>query len=245
MRQRLAEGPGVSASSTAIRVLRQAAIFALVGVFITLLLAWPLPLILLRMGWNKHEHGRREPWTSPSGIHCGVQISHLTFSDWYMVRPVRMEDSRALLGDHIRLPAWVAYPPAPNTNLYNIDTAATGWPWRSMTSESWVFRNRPETPSGEWREELRGNLELLKLPSGRIILPLRPIWGGLLGDSALYAITSWMLLNGLGTLRGIIRSRRGRCPRCGYDIRNAPPPCPECGHAQGIPERSHTSTSAV
>ncbi len=146
-----------------------------------------------------------------------------------MVRPVRMEDSFALLGASIRIPSWVAFPPAPDTTLYNIDTAATGWPWRAMTSQSWVFRNPPDSTS-VWREELRGNLELLKLPSGRIILPLRPIWRGLLGDSAVFAAASWILLIGLGSFRGLMRRRRGRCPRCGYDIRNTPPPCPECGY---------------
>lgn len=236
MRTRLAESSRVS-TSPATRVLRQAAIFAVVGLILTLLFAWPLPLILLRMGWNKHEHGRREPWTSPSGIHCGVQISHLIFSDWYVVRPVRMEDSFALLGASIRIPSWVAFPPAPDTTLYNIDTAATGWPLRAMTSESWVFRNPPDSAS-VWREELRGNLELLKLPSGRIILPLRPIWLGFLGDTALYAAASWMLLSGLGRLRGVVRRRRGRCPRCGYDIRNTPPPCPECGHHEPATSRA-------
>ncbi len=201
-----------------------------VGLTVTLLLAWPIPLVLLRLEWNKHQHGSRMPWKSPSGISCGVEISHLRFSDWYKVRPVRTEDSRALFGEPISIPSWVAYPPAPDLALYNIDTAATGWPFRAMTSESWLFRNPPGS-SSDWTEELRGNLELLKLPSSRIILPLRPIWPGLLADIAVFSCGAWMLLVACGRIRRAARHRRGRCPGCGYDLSDAPPgaPCPECG----------------
>ncbi len=41
------------------------------------------------------------------------------------------------------------------------------------------------------------------------------------------------------------RLKRGLCIHCGYDLATSPSTCPECGHAQGTLERSHTSTSAA
>jgi hypothetical protein len=63
------------------------------------------------------------------------------------------------------------------------------------------------------------------------VLPLRPIWPGFLINTLFYAVILWLLICGPFVLRRHIRLKRGRCPKCGYDLRGQLPGagCPECG----------------
>jgi hypothetical protein len=80
--------------------------------------------------------------------------------------------------------------------------------------------------------------------SGRItierMLPLRPLWPGFAVNTLFYATILWLLIPGPFVLRRVIRVKRGRCPKCGYDLRGAPPEvgpgggCPECGWNRGV-----------
>jgi hypothetical protein len=214
---------------------RRRVVFALVlGIVTTLLLSWPIPLALLRWGWNEHMHGTMHPWTSPSGVFCGVQVSRLPLSDWFIVRPIRPESSRIPVGEPARVPDWVAFPAAKDPNLFNIDTAATGWPFRTLASESWLYW-QPPPAAPAYRESLRWNLVLLSTVRGRIILPLRPIVPGLVADIAVFAAAWWLLAAAVSFVRAAGRRSRGRCVACGYDLVSAPRdlPCPECGHIPG------------
>ena len=64
-------------------------------------------------------------------------------------------------------------------------------------------------------------------------LPLRPIWSGFIVNTLFYAIILWLLIPGPFVLCRLIRLKRGRCPKCGYDLRGQLPGagrgCPECG----------------
>ncbi|MDY7109169.1 MAG: hypothetical protein SYC29_11095 [Planctomycetota bacterium] len=61
-------------------------------------------------------------------------------------------------------------------------------------------------------------------------LPVRPIWPGFAINTLFYAIVLWLLIPGPFVLRRVIRIKRGRCPKCGYDLRHAlSGGCPECG----------------
>lgn len=64
-----------------------------------------------------------------------------------------------------------------------------------------------------------------------IVLPLRPIWSGLVLNSVAFAGFWWAALAGPSAARRNLRRRRGRCLACGYDLRDIPreQPCPECG----------------
>lgn len=59
-------------------------------------------------------------------------------------------------------------------------------------------------------------------------IPLRPIWSGLLADTAMVASLGALLLHGPGLVRRSVRRRRGRCVRCGHTLAGAKV-CPECG----------------
>jgi hypothetical protein len=65
-------------------------------------------------------------------------------------------------------------------------------------------------------------------------LPVDPIWPGFLINTLFYAIIVWLLIVGPLLVRRLVRIRRGRCPKCGYDLRGQPPEPeaaggPECG----------------
>ena len=77
------------------------------------------------------------------------------------------------------------------------------------------------------------------------ILPLRPIWPGFVIDTPFYAAIWGAIFFGFASAKRAIRRRRGRCPRCGYDLRGgvmsdkrlamsgetatSTAGCPECG----------------
>lgn len=69
-------------------------------------------------------------------------------------------------------------------------------------------------------------------PSGSPrLLPLLPIWPGILVDTAVFAAIWWVLFAGVFLLRSHRRRRRGLCARCGYDLQHTHRGqlCPECG----------------
>ena len=68
------------------------------------------------------------------------------------------------------------------------------------------------------------------------ILPLRPIASGFLYNTIFYAVPLWVLVTGPFALRRFIRTKRGLCVKCGYDLKGAEHEvCPECGTEQANP----------
>ena len=67
-------------------------------------------------------------------------------------------------------------------------------------------------------------------PRNHDLLPMRPIFPGFLINTLFYAVVLWLLWSTSFATRRLIRRRRGRCVRCGYDLRHAEHEvCPECG----------------
>lgn len=64
------------------------------------------------------------------------------------------------------------------------------------------------------------------------LLPLRPVWLGLLLDGAFYAACGWVILALRRRLVRGWRERRGRCGTCGY-VLGASVRCSECGTDTG------------
>lgn len=62
------------------------------------------------------------------------------------------------------------------------------------------------------------------------ILPLRPIWTGIVIDFFFFTLL-WYLLFSLGVIRSALRRWRGLCGRCGYRLLPEQDRCSECGEA--------------
>lgn len=204
-----------------------------VGLAATLFIAWPLTSILLYRGIIQHQYGGRFLVNTPSGSAL-ITISHRTLSDAYQLRLVQPEDSFLPLGEPAPLPHWVAVPPGPEPALVYVETGASGWPLRCFASESWQRRTNSGTPTSPryaWQEQLRHNILLATTPRGRIFLPLRAIWTGLIGDTLIFGAAAWIAMATFAGVRSSMRRRRGACSQCGYDLRATPAgsACPECG----------------
>ena len=78
----------------------------------------------------------------------------------------------------------------------------------------------------------------------RPIVPLRPIWAGFAINTIFYAAILWLLALVPFTVRRMIRRRRGRCIKCGYDLHghSGGAVCPECGVPR-IERASHLKPS--
>lgn len=108
----------------------------------------------------------------------------------------------------------------------------SGWPVYSMRGE--CINVAPAVSRGvQWRAV---HACLLKSPVtfrtywSPSMIPLTPIWKGLVVNSVLYAAFLWLLLAGPSAVRQRWRQRQGLCRRCGYDLHGAAhTKCPECG----------------
>jgi hypothetical protein len=103
----------------------------------------------------------------------------------------------------------------------------TGWPAFSMIGSRWTVYDEGAAKA-YYRARTRGIDSIL-----RHAPPIRPIWPGFALNTLFYALILWLLIPGPFVLRRHIRVKRGRCPKCGYDLRGAIPGagggCPECG----------------
>jgi hypothetical protein len=98
---------------------------------------------------------------------------------------------------------------APETNR---SAEAHGWPVLAFWGERRASANVPWKP----------------------VLPIHPIWRGLLIDALFYAVAAWLLLWLLTRPRRFVqelsRMKRGCCVACGYDLGfDFLAGCPECG----------------
>jgi hypothetical protein len=106
---------------------------------------------------------------------------------------------------------------------------ARGWPRRAFWCEMKIAQNSVRV-SG-----VAGAIALPYPAMGDALtfraLPYRPIWSGLVIDSALFG-AAWSVLLLFRPARARLRTRRGHCPRCNYSLApsgGAAAGCPECG----------------
>jgi hypothetical protein len=129
-----------------------------------------------------------------------------------------------------------------------------GWPARAMWSEEYSFI---DNNSGGYVGERSGGRMCLEFPredirstaSGVVIdrrsiqfpLGILPIGFGM--NTLFYAAIWFGVFFGFAGAKRAIRRRRGRCPRCGYDLRGSlAAGCSECGWGREV--STHRSASA-
>ncbi|HEV8604544.1 MAG TPA: hypothetical protein VGQ99_04215 [Tepidisphaeraceae bacterium] len=126
---------------------------------------------------------------------------------------------------------------------------ARGWPmlalWTERSPHARAKARAPAIPEGT---SLRGGalpriVTVSRTSSLSPVLPMRPIWTGLLFNSLFYALFAslayWLLTKPRRFAVELLRMRRGCCISCGYeldfDFRSG---CPECGwRRSGGPHR--------
>jgi len=60
--------------------------------------------------------------------------------------------------------------------------------------------------------------------------PIRPIWGGLAVNTAIFSIIILLIMESVSRLRRLMRRKQQLCMHCGYPL-GASPECSECGSA--------------
>jgi hypothetical protein len=143
-----------------------------------------------------------------------------------MIRIVRSSDS-----DLPALSRWGRWPAITNAQLFanrgRLSEEGFGWPRLSF----W-YPVAPYDPKGDFSGH--GGIDLQPLTSNtqhwNRAIPLLPIWPGLLIDTGFYSLLWAVPIIGLPMLRVRRRRRKGRCPKCAYDLQHAfKTGCPECG----------------
>ncbi len=115
----------------------------------------------------------------------------------------------------------------------------SGWPLRALEGRALDALGAGADPVGHrWAVEASGELQLEysivsgkpKVVSVRRIMPLRPMWPGFALNTLIFAAAVPACLTLARTSQRVLRRLRGRCTRCGYDLRGEPGGgCPECG----------------
>ena len=133
------------------------------------------------------------------------------------------------------LPSWhrIQFPRAAEAGPMIVfqKTQACGWPCAALT---WSWYTEGPDPSAPVLTELRSGIRAGGQSPGMFapekVLPLRPVWPGFAVNTFFYSVLLWLPYGGPSVLRRQIRRRRGRCPKCGYDLRgDLAAGCPECG----------------
>jgi hypothetical protein len=131
-----------------------------------------------------------------------------------------------------RLPSW-AIRPGPEKDPQAIVTYAWGWPARALCGTE--FRHLNYAGDGKYlghTETLSGFLTTRNgiLGDAHGALPVRPYWFGFAVDTLAYGALALAMIAAPGMVRRRVRSWRGRCVACGYDLKGAGSGvCPECG----------------
>jgi hypothetical protein len=231
-------------------VLRRVAVFGLLGVVTSYGVAWGMSTVT---EWGCSNQGSASPTSNPAGTWrvsfycCPSMDSALNMWESEPLKNAAMYEG----AEKFILPwtGWTTFPENPDrlsSGRANESTVAGeemirfGWPCRCTQIRQRFDRSITDPPTDDVRLDTgwMGAVEIAipwrpqpYLGDRGLFLPFRPLWPGLVLNTALYGSLLWTVLFGPGALRRTLRRRRGLCVRCGYGLRGGAPsaPCPECG----------------
>ena len=138
---------------------------------------------------------------------------------WTYVGRLTTYRNLAPLADHPAL-AWAVPPSRSMVRINDVGVDSIhGYPLQCLQ-----FSTRHTLPASGLTALGRSGIDL-----GRSV-PCKLHVGAAATNSVAYAFTTWLLLFGFSDIRRFSRRKRGRCIKCGYDLRGVEhEACPECG----------------
>ena len=233
---------------------RRLSVALLVGVMVTVALAWLAmflptgsqwygPAATEQLGLAKTSDAARI-WQ----IDRGRNAWHVVVRYWHMQisgRSIMMssEDFEGRRFDPATLPG--VFRPESLDELHMMAWYhRTGWPFGAWScSVHWKTQIRNE----DIIYTVRGGVQLPRDAGfNPRALPLMPAWPGFVGDVLVWGGVWWMIGWGVRASRLRWRAKRDRCPCCGYSRSGLAPGsrCPECGAVPKEPERADATTQS-
>jgi hypothetical protein len=192
-----------------VRALATIAVLLLIGVIVSLAVAWSCaawaPLSLEE--YSKPDDRDKAWWTS-------------NVPDGFAPEPAPFSHGASGFGVRRQF-LWGSFTRSDDASVFMRQVRyRAGWPVKTVEGVQW--RRLGSTPP-QWDEGLYA-VGVTK----PVTLPVKPLWGGLAINSALVAAVVGLVWFGPVVVRGRIRRWRNRCPACGYPFGVAPV-CTECG----------------
>lgn len=202
--------------------MRRAAVCALAGAALTVVIAWGLALLPYPLSWVLTEEVA--PHTDPAY----VDVDRTRFGVEEAMRLLPKEEQKASYLE--REPPWWSRLRRPGWRERRLGAEfAAGWPMRCLYAYS-VVEDTTRPSKFKMRACIRLRSRFGSRGLFQYALPLQPLWPGFLVNSAFYGAGLFALWTGAVEGRGALRRRRGECPRCRYDLSGgAAAGCPECG----------------
>ena len=221
---------------------------ALLGLATTIIVAWTLALCVdPRAGrsnldfldlrsegrglWEVHMYSSDRGTVKEMTSHCVEQQYHSV-----VTRRLRRRGGL----DRSLIPAWShlldrSQPSIAKETELQVWERASGWPLTCLmyrVSWEWAAGSGGLQAAGD----LTGGISIPKgwrVPAELAEIPITPVWPGFLFDIAIFMGLWSCLLGALRVIRATLRRVKGRCTRCGYDLRGnsggGREVCPECG----------------
>jgi len=239
------------------RRLFKLALFLILGAIVNVVVAWALAIrpdsrpphsdsTLVGFDsykWNepyRPNQFRTRVWYRIGAIRFTQEVRTIRTSR-RAVQPIEETEYRKLVPDWSEFASgepMARYPKAfdaRKTNPILYVEFASGWPSYALRYYGPVLLFQTGSSGGPDYSDVNGCLQI-EIPKSMIRkrylnkLPFYPLWSGFLTNTIVYTAIAWTLWSSPFVIRHVIRRKRGRCIKCGYDLRNVEhEKCPECG----------------
>jgi hypothetical protein len=205
------------------RFITRVVVFLLLGAIVNVAVAWGRTAFpwqpvdgLTEVAWDAN-------WPTAVPLHWPLKARRLTGTNFawetvrFTARKFEADDSNDVT----------------KTEAFYIDLHTVGWPAKSMMVEWWdefVLMGKPLRKTNRFDGHPSTTVRQVGLPiaTGYLFLPLQPIWPGFAINTIFYSAILWLLFFAPGSVRRMIRRRRGLCPACAYPVGTSEV-CTECG----------------